>query len=119
MATAGDSTTVRALRIETLSTVRWAVTCTVLEGIFLGPPAALRQIIDDAREQLIRNPTDEAYVNMALTSEERMVERFRTLRGEDLREQIGEDLAVFRVMRLTGRLFHNPRFISCPASFFR
>lgn len=115
-AIATDSTTVRAIRFEILAELIPAFECTNLDGIIFGLSPELKALVAATGEDLVRFPVDEAYFDMATQSSARLHQRLKDASREEFTEIIDSDLvepAVFRFFRLAGKVFRNPRLISC------
>lgn len=116
LALARDTTTVRALRIEILGTLRTVSRCASLEGVVLGPPPEVEQAVAEARQALIRYPSDEAYMAMLFDAPDRIYQWVSGSSGEALKEALDEDdLIAYRPLHWTGLLVRNRSFSTCPA----
>lgn len=115
-ATVADTTEVRSVRLAIMHDLLVAFECTNLEGLLLGLPPDIVDRVAEARESLVRFPSDEAFVSMAATSGERLHRLVRDASPEGLREILDtDDLLPYRALRLSGKLLGNPRFFTCPA----
>ena len=113
-AMAADSTTVRALRFEILADVIPAFECANLEGFILGLSPELKALVLATRAELVRFPVDEAYFDMTTQTAARLYWRLSDARRDGPTESFDpENATSSRISRLVGRIFRNPRIISC------
>lgn len=115
-ALASDPSVPRAVRLETLGRIVPASVCTGLDGILFGPTDELRELEERIRGELVRYPGDEAYLDMAVHSAERLDRRIAQGASDELRRLFGqENRVIYWTLLTAARIYRNPRFITCPA----
>jgi len=101
---AGDPMTPRAVRLEVLGALVPASACMSIDGILLGPGSEIHEVVDKARADLVRYPSDKAYLDAAAQTMERVGHR---IAAEPLDPPGGV------IVRLAARVYRNPRFLTC------
>ena len=107
----------RAARLEIVGAIVPASVCASLDGILFGPSGEIRELVDRARTELVRYPSDAAHLDMAAHSLDRLVRRIALDSEGELRRIYGDDGGVLDwTQHLAARLYRNPRFVACPVA---